>query len=259
MPLPTPPSSISISAQAGTSITLAWTAGAGDHYDVYRAPIRRSGYFGPFAKVNAAAVAIAATGFVDAGAASLSPPTANQHYCYVVYAVAADSSQLAGQPVFATSFDGTDATELIYNAMLSRVASVLTGQNSTWSEIERVVELRENSSNSRDYRYGLLVGSGAPVAGPVGSYDTAKKFRILLVRDVAQADNNDNDLRDKIKGNLSQMMEMCYVDLLRSRLGLPGVVVQVQRPDTADPEFRQEENTVVLAGEVVVHYRIDLA
>ena len=260
MPLPTAPSSLAVTAQAATSISLSWTAATGhDHYDIYRAPARSSGFYGPFAKINSGSVSSGATSYVDSSVLSTTAPSSNHQYCYQVYAIAPDSSQVASEPVFACSFDGTNATELIYDAILSRVASVLALDSSSWAEIDWVVQRDKNSAIQRDYRYGLLVGDGEPVAGPISSYDTLKTFRLVLVRQVSKADQNDDDLKDKIKGGLSDLLEKCYIDLLRSRLALPTVVVMVERPRTASPEFLLEENAIEMAAEIGVRYRIALS
>ena len=111
---------------------------------------------------------------------------------------------MGSEPVFATSFDGTDAVELIYDAILSRVASVLTTEDSDWAEIPWVVQREKNSSVNRDKRYGLLVQDGEPTSGPIGSYDTLKKFRLFLVRTVSKANADGFQPKNKKKRGPAQ-------------------------------------------------------
>lgn len=252
--LPTPPSGAYVYSEAPTQITLAWlVAGTGDHYDIYRASASRSGFFGPFVKVNNFNPAIAVLGFTD-GPGSLVPPAANQHYCYVVYAVNTDGSMIAANPVFATTYSNTDAVSALRDAIATRIASVL---GSDWHEMPYTVTPEKNNVKDSEKAWGLIPDEGPIVGGPSRGYDVEQVFRIQLSRVITKNENSDAQVMAAAIDSAEKMEEIS-VDLLKVACGAPSICVKVDPLPKNRPEWIEQDRVVVLSASLKVRYRINL-
>jgi hypothetical protein len=257
MPLPTPPSGVSVSAYTASSVTLSWTAGTVDHYDVYRAPMTSTGRFGPFAKINSSSVSSAATSYVDNSTNSTSAPTGNTPYCWIVYGVAADSSQLAANPVFGTAFDGTDIVGVIRDGLKTQILATLVSEDSGWTASKYDLDVERNSSETRDKSFSLIVKPGSRMAGPQRAMDISKGFQLRLYRKIIRKDGGDGDFLDRVD-ELSNLTEIVMVELLKTNSNLGSQVIMIRREPEPEIEVSADGNLLIMGVDFNVHYRISL-
>ena len=135
----------------------------------------------------------------------------------------------------------------IKEAMESRLAIVL----STSKPLDYVIDIEKNNFTNDKDRFGINPGAATPSVSITKAYTLAQKFEIVLVTDFVN-DHDDSKQDDKILVLYDRMHEM-FIDLFQSRIGLNGIVMNVNEPEIAEPEYLK--STAILRGTLTVTYR----
>lgn len=138
----------------------------------------------------------------------------------------------------------------IHGAIKSGVASVL---GASFHELQDTINLEANNLRVAKNGYAVKHGAIISAAGVTRVYTTDQVFEIILSQTNPRKDN-DTSLQTTIN-ELYDLADSIFVELLRTKLNLPGVVLNVFNPSITAPEFVNGKEFTILRFRVVVKFR----
>ena len=141
----------------------------------------------------------------------------------------------------------TSIVKDIKDAMLVRLAAVLTSS----TQLDYTIDISKNNFNNDKDRFGINPKEAAPSVSITKAYTLAHKFEIVLVTDFMN--DHDSSKQEAQTLVLYDRMHEMFIDLFQSRIGLNGIVLNVNEPDIAEPEYLK--STAILRGTLTVTYR----
>lgn len=144
--------------------------------------------------------------------------------------------------------------EDIYNSILARMGTVL---DADYQLLDYVELIEKNSWNQVPKGYGVRAKIANEVDGVNKSYTLEQTFESIISDRYVHSSTNDIELRTT-SFNLRNVALDIYKDLIKTKAGLPGTVVNIRTLSIAEPEVDEEAKVIVQRFEYSVFYRISL-
>jgi hypothetical protein len=122
-----------------------------------------------------------------------------------------------------------------------------------WTELPHVLDLTKNDNRRGKQGYGVRPLSASEAGGITNTYTLDHGFELVLMASVPKHDD-DSQTFDVI-GTLYDKQDELLKRMIRTKLGLPGVVLLVSAPNLAEPEFINDRQFVALRQTFNVRYR----
>ena len=145
--------------------------------------------------------------------------------------------------------------EQINDSLLTEIAAAV---GSTFSQLDYVHNVEKNQFRNQEKRFGVRPLGGIQVSGVTREYTIDQEFELILTTDYLDRDGN-ADL-DQVAQSLllCDKMDDILVRILRTKVGIPTIVMAVSGFTLDDPVFIEEAKVVVQTTRVTVRYRQSL-
>ena len=130
---------------------------------------------------------------------------------------------------------------------------LLATLGSPWTELDYLFDLERNSFRQNTKRFGARPLSGSSLGGVTRQYTIDHVFEIVLTTDYV---NKQSDAAQKAAMlSLFDKMSDILVVILKNKIGIPNIVLNIEPFSHLEPEFLDEHNVVVQRTQVTVRYR----
>ena len=136
----------------------------------------------------------------------------------------------------------------------TRVAAVL---GSSYSELGYIADVSDNSFKGASKRYGVIAGDLDQVetsAGVLGSYTIIQEFVIKVTDRWATSQAGDGSKRETMISLLEKCL-LIYKDLINSKAGSPGTVLNVLDGMSTASTYHEEDNVCEATMNIQILYR----
>lgn len=137
----------------------------------------------------------------------------------------------------------------IITALKTIVSSV-----TSFTELNIVVNPEDNTKRMTNNRYGILAGELSQASGATRHYTVDQTFSILLTKDYVKLHSNDTGKRVALNDLLDLTHEI-YKEILRSKAGLPNVIMNIKDLNISEAEYFKNEDTVLITMSFILTYR----
>ena len=139
----------------------------------------------------------------------------------------------------------------------TRVQAVL---GSSYTELGYILDVSDNPSKGSAKRFGVLAGDLNQVetsAGVLGSYTVTQDFIVKVTDKSATSQAGDSSKRSVMISLLEKSL-LIYKDLVKTKAGSPGIVLNVLDGMTTENTFHDEDNVCEATINFQILCRINL-
>lgn len=144
--------------------------------------------------------------------------------------------------------------ETIRDGILATMSTVL---GAGFSEMPYVNDPLKNNFRGNNDRYGTRQLAANQTPGVTRYMTFEQTFEIVLSKSYYQSSIGDSGARSAAL-ELSGLMNDIHKELINTKAGAPAVVLHVNQLDVEEPQFVEESKFVLLKGQVLLQWRINL-
>lgn len=123
---------------------------------------------------------------------------------------------------------------------------------SDWVELKRVLKPEENDSRAVAKAFGIRHGAADTADGVTRVYTMDQRFEVVLAR-YAPPLSDDSQIQATFNDLFSKADDI-FRALLLKKVGLPSIVLNVERPSLSQPDVLKNDAAVLVMG-LIVKYR----
>lgn len=138
----------------------------------------------------------------------------------------------------------------IITALQTRVAAV-----TTYSQLPYVIDVDKNSFKLSQQGYAVRPALASETLSVTKNLTYLQTFEVVLTKGYIQSSVDDSSLQSAIKTN-SDLMHSVFVDLEKTRGGLPATILNILDFIIVEPEIIEESKVVVITGQFSILYRL---
>jgi len=149
----------------------------------------------------------------------------------------------------------SNIVEDINDSLLTEIAAAV---GSTFKQLDYVHNVEKNQFRNQAKRFGVRPLGGVQVSGVTREYTIDQEFELVLTTDYLDRDGNGD--ADQVAQSLLlfDKMDDILVRILRTKVGIPLIVMAVSGFTLDEPLFIEEAKIVVQTTRVIVRYRQSL-
>ena len=144
--------------------------------------------------------------------------------------------------------------------ILSDLITAIEGQvesSTGFTKLPQVINPEANSRRFTKEKYGVIPLSANQVEGSIRYYTIDHEFRIKLSNEYIKTQANDTAKRVVTNALYNKCYDI-YARLIKNKAGMPNIVMNIKELSIAEPEYFENEDTVVISMGFIITYRIAL-
>ena len=138
----------------------------------------------------------------------------------------------------------------IRNSINTRVSTIL---GSNYNALAFVINHEKNNFKGNEFRYGVYAGPSVEVDGVISQVSFSQEFRVKLT-DIYASIYDDSDKVASID-NLIEKCHAIYDDLIETKAGLSGTVINITNLVVNEAEILESSNVLMIEMSFNVLYR----
>lgn len=143
-----------------------------------------------------------------------------------------------------------NVVQQINDAMETQIA---TSVGAGWNKLSYIFNVENNHFRTNNQRYGSRPLSASNVPGVTRQYTVDHIFEIILTTDYVNKQSEDSQKAAVF--TLFDKMSDILVDIIKGKIGIPNIVLNIEPFAHLEPEFLEEDNVVVQRTQVTIRYR----
>lgn len=125
-----------------------------------------------------------------------------------------------------------------------------------YQELQFIYNVEKNSLRGAKLAWGVRPLEASPAATVVRVYTLDHVFEIILTDTFARGDNDSQ--REEALNTMYNKADEIFKNLVNHKINLPSLVLNIEEPSLAEPEFLDDHKFVILRMQYVIKYRSNL-
>lgn len=139
----------------------------------------------------------------------------------------------------------------------SVIARLVTVVPADYKELAFIETIEDNSSRTDNNRYAVRALEAAEFGGVTKTISFDQSFEVVLTKNWVQ--NSIDDIQQVTASYENRaLIQDIYVDLVQTKGGLPGTIINISNLVIAEPEYLLEDKVAVQRATMNIKYRLTL-